>query len=69
VDIDESDRTAPGGFKIWREDMLRKERRIKNPDKEDFYVKWLILKFSEIPKGSRLIPERIEKLIMRSITV
>src|SRR5271156_372945 len=68
VNTDESDGTAPGGSKTWREDMLRKERRTESPDKEDLYAEWLIPKFSEIPKGSRLTPERIEKLIMGSIT-
>ena len=68
VDTDESDGTAPGGSKTWREDMLRKKRRTKSPDKEDLYAEWLIPKFSKIFKGSRLTPERIKKLIMRFIT-
>src|SRR5271170_3973007 len=38
VDTDESDGTAFGGSKTWREDMLRKERRTESPDKKDFYA-------------------------------
>jgi hypothetical protein len=37
-------------------------------DSDDLYTKWLILKFSKIVKDNYLIPERIEKLIVRFIT-
>jgi hypothetical protein len=48
--------------------MIRE--KIKNIDlnSDDLYAKWLISKFSKIIKNSRLIPERIEKLIVKFIT-
>jgi hypothetical protein len=49
--------------------MIREEMKNINPDLDDLYAKWLILKFFKIVKGSRLIPERIEKLIIRFITL
>jgi hypothetical protein len=37
-------------------------------DPDDPYAKWLIPKFFKIVKNSRLILERIEKLIVKFIT-
>ena len=49
--------------------MIRKEMKNVDLDPDDLYAKWLISKFSKIIKDSRLIPERIEKLIVRFITL
>jgi hypothetical protein len=68
VDLDKSDNSIPGESKSWRENIIREEMKNVNPDSDDLYAKWLISKFFKITKGSRLIPERIEKLIVRSIT-
>jgi len=54
--------------KSWRENMIREKIKNVNPDLNDLYAKWLIPKFSKIVKNSRLIPERIEKLIVKFIT-
>jgi hypothetical protein len=48
--------------------MIREEIKNVDPNLDDLYAKWLISKFSKIAKSSRLIPERIEKLIVRFIT-
>jgi hypothetical protein len=48
--------------------MIREEMKNVDPDLDDLYAKWLIPKFSKIVKNSRLTPERIEKLIIGSIT-
>jgi hypothetical protein len=68
VDSDKSDGSTPGESKSWRENIIREEIKNMNPDSNDLYAKWLIPKFSKIAKNSRLTPERIEKLIVRSIT-
>jgi hypothetical protein len=48
--------------------MIREKIKNVNPDLNNLYTKWLIPKFSKIIKNSRLISERIEKLIVRFIT-
>jgi hypothetical protein len=68
VDLDKLNNSIPRESKSWREDMIRKEMKNVDPDPDDSYAKWLIPKFSKIAKGSRLTPERIEKLIVRFIT-
>jgi hypothetical protein len=68
MDSDKSNSSIPGKSKSWREDMIREKIKNVNPDLDDLYAKWLISKFSKIIKNSRLIPEHIEKLIVRSIT-
>jgi hypothetical protein len=49
--------------------MIRKKIKNVDSDLDDLYAKWLISKFSKIIKNNRLIPERIEKLIVRFITL
>jgi hypothetical protein len=49
--------------------MIREEIKNVNPDLDDLYAKWLIPKFSKIAKDNYLILERIEKLIVRFITL
>jgi hypothetical protein len=68
VDLDKLNSSIPEKSKSWREDMIREEMKNMNPDSNDLYAKWLIPKFSKIAKDSRLIPERIKKLIVGSIT-
>jgi hypothetical protein len=68
VDLDELNNNIPGKSKFWREDMIREEMKNVDSDSDDLYAKWLIPKFSKIAKGSRLTPERIEKLIVGFIT-
>jgi hypothetical protein len=48
--------------------MIREKMKNIDLDLDDLYAKWLIPKFFKIIKGSRLTPERIEKLIIKSIT-
>jgi hypothetical protein len=68
VDSDKSDNNTFKKSKSWREDMIREKMKNMDPDLDDLYTKWLIPKFSKIAKDSRLTPERIEKLIVKSIT-
>jgi hypothetical protein len=68
MDSDKSDSNIFRGSKFWREDMIREEIKNVNPDLDDLYAKWLIPKFSKIVKSNRLIPKRIEKLIVGFIT-
>jgi hypothetical protein len=68
VDLDKSDSNISRKSKSWREDMIREKMKNIDSDSDDLYAKWLIFKFFKIVKGSRLIPERIEKLIVRFIT-
>jgi hypothetical protein len=49
--------------------MIRKKKKNVDPDLDDSYAKWLIFKFFKIVKDNRLIPERIEKLIVKFITL
>jgi hypothetical protein len=49
--------------------MIREKIKNVNPNLNDLYAKWLIPKFFKIAKDSRLIPECIEKLIVKSITL
>jgi hypothetical protein len=48
--------------------MIRERKKNIAPDLNDLYARWLIPKFSKLIKGSRLTPERIEKLIVGFIT-
>jgi hypothetical protein len=69
VDLDKSNSNISEKFKFWRENMIRKEMKNVDSDLDDSYAKWLISKFFKIAKDSRLIPERIEKLIVGFITL
>jgi hypothetical protein len=68
VDSDKSDNNIFREFKFWREDIIREKMKNIDLDSDNLYAKWLILKFFKIIKESRLIPERIEKLIVKFIT-
>ena len=54
--------------KFWRENMIREEIKNVNLNLDDLYAKQLIPKFFKIVKNNRIIPERIEKLIVGFIT-
>jgi hypothetical protein len=69
VDLDKLDSSILRKSKFWREDMIRKEMKNMNLNLDDLYTKWLISKFFKIIKDNRLIPERIEKLIVKFITL
>jgi hypothetical protein len=49
--------------KFWRENMIREEIKNVNLNLDDLYAK-----FFKIVKNNRIIPERIEKLIVGFIT-
>jgi hypothetical protein len=49
--------------------MIRKEMKNVDLNLDDLYAKWLISKFSKIVKNNRLTPKRIEKLIVKFITL
>jgi hypothetical protein len=68
VDSDESDSNIPKESKFWRKDMIREKIKNVDFDSNNLYAKWLIPKFFKIIKDSRLIPKRIEKLIVEFIT-
>jgi hypothetical protein len=69
VDLDKFDGSVPGGSIFWREEMIKKELKNLPSAERGSYPQWLIPKFSKIEKGSRLTPERIEKLIVKNITL
>ena len=60
VDLGESDGNKPGGVLDWV--AKSKEMDIKSHDEK--YPEWLIPKFSDIERGSRLTKEQLEKLII-----
>jgi hypothetical protein len=68
VDSDKLNNNISGKSKSWRENMIREEMKNIDLNPNDLYAKWLIFKFFKIVKDNRLIPERIEKLIVRFIT-
>jgi hypothetical protein len=61
VDDPITDRSRPGGIDNWKEVLFDKAKRNIQPGRFDC---WLTLRFSDTPRGSRLILERIEKLII-----
>jgi hypothetical protein len=63
VDCGESDGDNPGGVSNWVE-ILKRSDVYHEPT--GVYSKWLILKFSDIERGSRLTEERISKLVIGS---
>jgi hypothetical protein len=69
INSDKSNNNIPKRSKSWREDIIREKIKNMDPDSDNLYAKWLIPKFSKIIKNNRLIPKRIEKLIVRSITL
>ena len=60
VDLGESDGNKPGGVLDWV--AKSKEMDVKSHDEK--YPEWLIPKFSDIERGSRLTKERLENLII-----
>lgn len=61
VDSDRTDGSHPAGTLYWLEPILQKE--VSRPLLPEMpYDEWLTPKFSTIPVGSRLTPERISKL-------
>jgi hypothetical protein len=61
VDDLTTDGSRPGSIDNWKEVLFDKAKRNIQPGRFDC---WLTLRFSDIPRGSRLTPERIEKLII-----
>ena len=59
VNSDQSDGTIPGGIADWKAKALEKERGLPKSEK---FPDWLIPKFSTIFKGSRLTPERLQRM-------
>jgi len=59
--VDQPDPTgvAPGGIMDWERTI---EERLPAKPYSGNYAKWLIPKFSDIKKGSRLTPERAERM-------
>lgn len=62
VDISQSDGSKPGGTEDWHERAVEEERRQGYDRPRTKYDQYLTPKFSDIPRGSRLTPERIEAL-------
>ena len=60
VDLGELDGNKPGGVPDWV--VKLKEMDVKSHDEK--YPEWLIPKFSDIERGSRLTKERLENLII-----
>lgn len=62
VDLSLSDGSKPDGSDTWRLDAIKREILILDPT--DKYMHWLIPKFTLIGKGTRLTPERLDKMII-----
>ena len=62
VDVSQSDGSKPGGTEDWHEKAVEEERRSGYNMPRAKYDQYLTPKFSDIPRGSRLTPERIETL-------
>lgn len=62
VDYDQSDGSKPAFSRKWKEDAIREAREKGLHLPREPYDCWFIPKFSTIEKGSRLTPERIEKM-------
>lgn len=57
-----ADGTAPGGDPNWLQKRLDREKRLGLDKPKGPFDRWLTPKFSNIPRGTRLTPERIETL-------
>jgi hypothetical protein len=53
---------APGGEARWKQVVLEMEKRRMKDRQSSKWDKWIIPRFAETPEGTRLTPERIEKL-------
>lgn len=62
MDLCFSDRSKLNGSNSQRSDTIKKEIPIF--DFINQYMHWLIPKFTPIAKGSRLIPEKLSKIII-----
>jgi hypothetical protein len=60
VDLGESDGSKPGGVVNW----VAKSRKADVRSQDEKYSGWLIPKFSDIERGSRLTKKRLEELIV-----
>lgn len=65
VDSSYSTGETPGGLVDWRRTIELQDKEI--PKVEGKYSEWLIPKFSEIERGSRLTPDRIEGMLIGSM--
>ena len=64
VDSDKSLGDIPRGYNDWKERAILRERARGKDKPTGKYDRWLTLKFSDIQRGSRLIAERIEGIII-----
>jgi hypothetical protein len=62
VDVSTSDGTKPGGTEDWHDKAVNEERRQGLDRPRSYHDRYLTPKFSDIPRGSRLTPERIATL-------
>lgn len=61
VNTDQSDDSIPEGILNWKAKVMKKEKGLSKNDK---FPDYLIPKFFTIPRGSKLIPERLKTLII-----
>jgi hypothetical protein len=59
-----SDGSVPGGDPEWKKKKIEKERRRGRVEPANEWDRWLIPKFSDIRRGSRLTTERIGQLLL-----
>ena len=64
VDTSQTDGSGPGGDINWRDEAIRREKPVYEPGVTLKFSKWLIPKFSSLARGSRLKPERLQKMIV-----
>lgn len=62
VNSSDSDGTVPGGRSDWRERAIAREKALGLNQPREEYDRLITPKFSDIPRGSRLTPERIAEM-------
>ena len=64
VNSSESDGSKPGGDPKWREKAIARERAAGLYSQPRSYSQWLNPRFASFVRGSRLKPERVERLLV-----
>ena len=58
------DGTTPGGLTNWKQRAIDRAKTAGQGKPTGPYDRWLIPKFSDVSQGSRLTPERLEKMLI-----
>jgi len=64
VNLNKSNSTKPGGYTDWKRKIIEATQTQDSDTDNGQYISLLIPKFSTIPRGSRLTPERLNSIII-----